>query len=149
MKVFKLGRAKHSNHWPSIGSLYSNGRWHQKGQFIVYTSESVSLAKLEILANTETFPVDYVLYEITINSSVRIYNVSEKELPNNWEKIPYPVENWQMADSLLQNYECIRVPSAITPTEFNFLLNGSYPKFNNVFQVKLKEITLEPRLWRK
>ena len=149
MKVFKLGRAKHSNQWPSIGSFYSNGRWHQKGQFVVYTSESVSLAKLEILANTETFPVDYVLYEIAINPAVSIYKVSEKELPENWDRIPYPVENWKMVDSLLQKYECIRVPSDITPTEYNFLLNGNSPKFNKVFKMKQREITLEPRLWRK
>ena len=147
LKVYKLGRAKHSKQWPSTGSLYSNGRWHRKGQFIVYTSESISLAKLEVLANSETFPVDYVLYEITINPAVSIYHVPKKELPKNWQKIPCPAENWQMIDSLLQNYGCIKVPSAITPSEYNFLLNGRYPKFNKVFKMKMKKINLGPRLW--
>jgi len=150
MKVYKLGRAKHSEHWPTIGSLYSNGRWHRKGQFIVYTSESISLAKLEILANTETFPVNYVLYEINIHPSVKIYKVPEKELPINWDRIPYTAENWQLIDSLImKNYGCIRVPSAITPSEYNYLLNGRYPKFDKVFKMKLKKITLEPRLWHQ
>lgn len=123
------------------------GRWNRRGQFIVYTSESISLAKLETLANTPFLPDDCVLFEIQIHDAVNIYILTENELPNNWNSIPYPEENWDIIDLLLaDNHECIRVPSATTRGEHNFLLNGNVPKFKERFKLNEHDIDFDPRL---
>jgi hypothetical protein len=47
---------------------------------------------------------------------------------------------------LRDNLECIKVPSAITKGEYNYLLNGNAPKFQEKFKLKVKDIDFDPRL---
>ena len=52
MLVYRIGNSKRIRDLQGTGGLYTAGRWHQKGRRVLYTSSSISLAKLEVLANS-------------------------------------------------------------------------------------------------
>jgi RES domain-containing protein len=145
--VFRIEKAKYANLWPSKGSLYGTGRWNRKGNLIVYTSASISLAKLEILANTASLPKNRVLFKIQIRDDVNIYTLEEKGLPENWNSVSYTEDNWKIIDSLIDDgIDCIQVPSMITPTEHNYLLNGSTEDFKRKFKRTVTKLYFDSRL---
>ena len=124
--------------WPARGALFAEGRWNPKGFWIIYCSESVSLAKLEILANTRTLPKQRVLVEITLSNNAPIYDLSLKQLPDSWTEVPYPRELHALSKDILQNnqYVALTVPSRQSPTEKNYLLYPPHPQFQEWIKVE-------------
>ena len=56
MRFYCFGEQPHSNDLTGQGSRYHSGRWYQQGPPILYTAEHLSLAKLELLANSPVLP---------------------------------------------------------------------------------------------
>lgn len=131
MIAYRIEKATRAKDWPAQGALFAEGRWNSRGFWIVYCSASVSLAKLEILANSRTLPQGRVLMTIDITDQAPVYRVSSEQLPDNWMDIPYPRALSQLSKSLLRDnrYVALRVPSRQSPTEENFLLYPPHPRF--------------------
>ena len=66
MLLYRLGQQPYIASTAGLGGLYSNGRWHEIGTPILYTSEHLSLAKLEILANAATLPKSFFLLTLEV-----------------------------------------------------------------------------------
>ena len=50
IKTYRLVKKKYtSKPLDGLGGLHVDGRWHSKGRPIIYSSESIALAKMEIL----------------------------------------------------------------------------------------------------
>ncbi len=91
MRVYRITHQKRASDLQGTGGLYTSGRWHRKGSKILYTSQSIALAKLEVLANASgKVPTKQVLVtlEFPDNSSKVIVNTGD--LPKNWHRFPYP-----------------------------------------------------------
>lgn len=124
------------------GGLVVGGRWHSKGRRIVYTAESSALAMLEVLVHfgTGSIPPPFQLLEITVPDG----------LPSGaWPNaMPPAIEtisaHW--GDGWID--ECTaplaRVPSAIAPKAFNWLINPAHP---DAAGIKLKAASRWP--WDK
>lgn len=108
------------------------GRWNSPGTAMVYTAGSQSLAALEMLVHLDTADLlgKYVVFEVTIVESL-IRALAEEELPRNWRSDPPPAKLRKMGDAWVASAVCVAlcVPSAIIPTEQNFLLNPKHPDF--------------------
>jgi RES domain-containing protein len=98
---------------------------------VTYTSESLALAGLEVLVHCdiELVPADLVAIEVSIPRSVKIAELSASDLPRSWRKYPAPASLQRLGNSWLDRLDgCVlRVPSAIIPTESNFLINPRHP----------------------
>ena len=122
------------------GARKFGGRWNSPGAPVVYLAGSTSLAILEMLVhlNAPELLHRYVLFEITFNPSLLVA-VHPSSLPKNWRKSPAPPALQKIGDTWANSNTSalLQVPSAIVPTEFNYLLNPHHPD--------LKKITVHPK----
>ena len=140
MIVYRIEKKRRAEVWPSQGSLFSEGRWNRQGFWIIYCSATVSLAKLEMLANSKSLPRERALLEISIEEKAPIKEVTLESLPANWMDIPYPPELHALTEKLLipGEYVGLKVPSRQSPREYNYLLYPLSPQFSQF--VKLANI---------
>lgn len=144
MLLYRIEKEKYLQVFPSRGSVLSGGRWCRKGMWAVYTSETVSLAKLEALANSGSrLPDNRYLVTIELKDQAPVVQISVEDLPIDWFHIPYKknLSHYiqQIIDSRL--YVAAIVPSIQSPKEKNILLFPDYPKFDKY--VKLVESETE------
>lgn len=117
------------------GARKFGGRWNSPGTSIVYTSETQSLAVLEMLVHLEQPDLlqRYVLIGITIDEAL-IETLDNNRLPRNWRTAPPSIELRSLGDEWAANQSSValRVPSVLVPSESNFLLNPAHPDFHKL-----------------
>ncbi len=133
MLLYRIEKEKYLQVFPSRGSLFSEGKWNRKGVWVVYTSETVALAKLEALANSGSrLPDNRYLVTIELKDQAPVVQISVEDLPIDWFHIPYKknLSHYiqQIIDSRL--YVAAIVPSIQSPKEKNILLFPDYSKFD-------------------
>lgn len=114
------------------GRLFA-GRWHAGGLPIVYAASSFSLAQLETLVHTTnpTLLPALLLVRAELPDALATHRVDAKRLPADWVSHPAPLslqkvgQDWLIARSSV----ALLVPSALSPNEFNILLNPLHPDF--------------------
>jgi len=134
------------------GGLRAAMRWNHKGHRIVYTSQSLSLATLELWVHTP--PIEplttYVSVAAGIPDELHITVFDQEVLPPGWQEDPAPSilrdlgTNW-----LVSKVSAVaRVPSAIIPTEFNYLLNPEHPDFGLITMAEPNPFVFDRRMWK-
>lgn len=127
MHVYRLTRAPYAA-LDGKGSLTRSGRWHTKGNPVVYTSSSRALALLEYFVNLSPyqFPSDLVLLTIDIPDSL----ILPLHPPNNWNS-PACAEARAAGDAWINEAAsaALAVPSVVVPEESNIILNPSHRSF--------------------
>jgi RES domain-containing protein len=117
------------------GARKYGGRWNSPGTSIVYTSETQSLAVLEMLVHLEQPDLlqRYVLIGITIDAAL-IETLDNSRLPRNWRSAPPSIALRRLGDewAASQSTVALRVPSVLVPSESNFLLNPAHPDFHKL-----------------
>ncbi|UOQ81853.1 RES family NAD+ phosphorylase [Hymenobacter sp. 5414T-23] len=117
MLLYRLGKAPYISDTSGQGGLYYGGRWHEIGTLILYTSEHLSLAKLEVLANSPTLPRNYFSLTLEVPDTASVRHVTLEELPSSWQQLPYPLELAQLTRAWIEQGQewLMRVPSAHAP----------------------------------
>ncbi|SDT08220.1 RES domain-containing protein [Halopseudomonas litoralis] len=114
------------------GARLYGGRWNSKGRPCVYLTSSVSLATLEMLAhlNSTALLSTYTLFTVTIPVE-HIRELGHAHLPTNWRADPAPSETAMIGDEWLASCDGVGLllPSTITPSENNLLLNPTHAAF--------------------
>ena len=114
------------------GGLYGSGRWHKKGNLVIYTSEHASLAAWEKMVHIASFanlPDNLLLARIEIPDESEIQTVPQSVLISGWDSFPFSNETLNFGTAFLvkQEFLALRVPSAIINEEFNIILNPLHP----------------------
>src|SRR5690349_16282287 len=87
MQTFRLCRSSYPP-YDGEGARRTGGRWNSKGTRVLYTSESRSLAVLEILVHLSTLlPDKYVLGVAFMPDDIGVEKVTETDLPDNWSTL--------------------------------------------------------------
>lgn len=114
------------------GGLLAAARWHYRGAPIVYLAETPAGALLEVLVHLEldfgNLPKAYRILKIEAPDDVAFRTMDEAILPSDWatnEVITRKIGSEWLAQ---KETALSRVPSAIVPETFNFLLNPLHPK---------------------
>jgi RES domain-containing protein len=151
MLLYRIAEEQFARDMSGDGARIYGGRWNSKGVPLIYTSESVALAALEVLVRISTPKHFYrVIYQIPDNVGVETILVTE--LPQNW-LIPHPNthlieagKKWaQEKRSLL-----LKVPSAVVLGEgFNYLINPLHPEFSTVTIEDVSPFGYDFRLFEK
>jgi len=126
------------------------GRWNQRGQAMVYTAATQSLALLEMLTQATVLPV-YAAIAAVIPAGTMMSVIDVESLPENWREYPAPGSLGDLGGSWLQSAisPVLRVPSAVLPTEFNYLLNPAHPDFTSIRIGSSRDLLLDERLFAK
>ena len=130
MIVYRLSHAKYAT---SLNSSGAANRWNRAFQFVIYCSENISLCALELLAHTNGIrPAgEFKIMEIEILNPVGVKSIDTKELPENWQQLHSYSQtqligsDWYESKSSL----CIKIPSAIIQSEYNYMINTQHPHF--------------------
>ena len=149
MLVYRIGSHKRIRDLQGTGGLYVAGRWHQKGTRILYTSSSISLAKLEVLANSVgKIPQSLALVTLEFPDAAPMQTVAADQLPDNWHHYPYPSQLSQLTENWLKKETAwiMRVPSAQSPTEYNYLFNPQHTMHDKLEVVEVRNELFDQRL---
>ena len=148
MYLWRICAAKYQDSaFSGLGGLYVSGRWHQRGNKIIYTAESLALATLEIFVHLESDRVPLVAIKAYIEDKLAVEEVNN--LPLNWqESTTYP-ELQKIGTEWLKSGRTpvLKVPSAIVPVEFNYLLNPDHPDLQ-LSKMSPMKYQLDRRLWK-
>ncbi len=84
---------------------------------------------------------------IEIQFSDSLIRVPSK-LPPNWKQLPAPKTNAAVGDNWVKSAKSavLKLPSAIVPEEFNYLLNPAHPHFGQISIGKPRLLRVDPRL---
>ena len=93
-------------------------------------------------------PPDLVLTSADIPDDLSRQKIELSMLPANWRETPAPPELARMGDEFVQpGRNCILiVPSALVPSENNWLINPLHPEFRKITIRETEPLTYDPRL---
>jgi len=132
------------------GGMYTSGRWHSKGNPIVYTASSAALAALEVLVHVDplTAPADLRLLAIELPDDLSIEVLEPITLPEGWHSVPAPAALQTIGSSWLTSGRtaALNVPSAVIKVERNFLLNPRHPEVQRVRILSDEAFSFDTRL---
>ena len=134
--AWRVVKAKHAAHaLDGEGARLYGGRWTSKGIRVVYASQTLSLAVLEILVHLQSSSplAAYVFYEIDFSESL-VQDLPLVDLPENWRTFPAPAELQQFGDDWVRSGTAavLRVPSAVLHEEYNYLINPEHQDFPQI-----------------
>ena len=136
MIVYRLSKEAYKNDLSGLGSEKYGGRWNNRGTRMIYTAQSRALANLEVAVHIPLtiVPKDYYLISIKIpDSSIQIFDKSKLD-KDIWRVHP-PSHRTQLAgdDFVKKNDNLVlKVPSAIVPGDYNYLINPLHKDMNKV-----------------
>lgn len=134
--AWRIVKARHASHaFDGEGARLEGGRWNSPGSPVVYTAGSGALAALEMLAHlgqVATLP-SYVLIACTFDETF-VSRLDRSRLPAHWRAYPAPPALQLLGDDWIRSgaSPVLEVPSAIIPTEPNYLLNPRHRDFASV-----------------
>lgn len=129
-----------------VGGLYAGGRWHSRGQAVVYLADHPASCLLEMLvqgARLDAFPVAYQCLRVDA-VDVPIADVSG--LPYRWRDEIRATR--ALGDAWLRSAATalLRVPSVIVPESSSYLLNPAHPDAARCQISSVIRFPLDPRL---
>lgn len=149
MYVYRIERKKYLDDMLSGkgAALCSGNRWNSLHTPMVYTSQSRSLAVLEILARVnamELVPGDRMLVELEIPDNLRVEEITLADLPVNWHIFPPGEQTQVLGDAFIRKAQAAvcKVPSSLVEGEFNYLINPLHPKSKYLKIIKTNELNM-------
>ncbi|MDN3654688.1 RES family NAD+ phosphorylase [Ferruginibacter paludis] len=151
MIAYRLAAETYKDDLSGNGAKLFGGRWNSVGLPVIYTTENISLAVLEILVRADpyTIPLTYHLINIEIPDSIQPLIITSAKLKAIWkDDIGYT--QW-MGDEFVKsnNGLLLKVPSAVVDQENNFILNPRHADLKKVKIVAVKKFMFDKRLFLK
>ncbi len=148
--VWRLTRKKYAGTaFSGEGARYNAARWHSGRYPVVYTSGSLSLALVETIVQMDPAHLPkMVVVSANIPDKVAMESVKIKTRPSHWRQFPGPTELKEMGNAWFEKGKTavLKVPSAVVPGEYNYLINPLHPDFTKIAIGKPESFSLDPRL---
>ena len=134
------------------GSRRYGGRWNYKGIGVVYVSDSLALAALEIIVHAASYQAlrDYVSIKVIFPKALVVDVNDIARLPKDWQADLPPIKLKETGKIWYfdQISAVLKVPSTIIPTECNYVLNPGHPNFKKVAVKQAMPFKFDQRLNR-
>lgn len=131
------------------GAKEYGGRFNRVGTPMVYTSESLALATLELLTkiNSRSRAAGRVCLPVRFDEA-QVLVRDEDDLPEGWDARPYGPASQKIGDAWVcsQASLVLRVPSIVVPREYNYLINPRHPDASDLEIGKPELLDLDPRI---
>ncbi|GAB3786741.1 RES family NAD+ phosphorylase [Spirosoma horti] len=147
MLVYRITKAAYADRLVASGGA---ARWNSRGQFVIYTAATRALACLENVVHrgSEGLSSTFRVMVIDIPDTLRIETVDPQTLPMDWVDYQQYKSCQPIGGEWLSSYRSavLRVPSAIIPNEWNYLLNPAHPDFSGIRLVQTEPFIFDPRI---
>ncbi len=147
MEVYRITLTKYADKLFAPGLA---GRWNQKGQFVIYTASSRSLACLENVVHRRGTGLhkSYKVMVIHIPDSLSIRRIEIDELPKDWASQPNSSACQKMGSAWYQEARSclLSVPSAVVAAERNLVIHAKHPDFAKIQLIDSEPFVFDPRL---
>jgi len=149
MVLYRITRCTYANDLSGTGARLFGGRWNSIGKPATYLASSRSLAMLEVLVHLQPLmvPDDFCMVELEVPGK-SIKTITTDILPKDWKDVSPPQILTKIGDDFLKRQEhfMLKVPSAIVPEEYNYLLNPLHPDMKKVKVIKTEPFDFDSRL---
>lgn len=148
--AYRIFNAAYTATWADgDGAFRYGGRWNSPGVRLLYAAVSVALAALEVLVHLddEEILADYSFASMRFPAD-SIINVADiADLPRNWQDPSALGSLQEIGDSWVrcQTSLALRVPSAVVPQEFNYMINLEHPSASRIKFGKVEQFVFDPR----
>jgi len=147
MKVYRISAVKYA------GNLQPSGvgaRWNKRGQNVIYASETRSLACLENLVHRSAPELNglYKTLIIDLPDDLKTEELMEDQLPDGWNQ----PGNYKACQEIGSSWfsakrtAILKVPSALIPQEYNFVLNTEHMDFKRILPAGTEDFLFDPRI---
>lgn len=149
MEVFRITLTKYSD------KLYATGRinrWNYRGEKLIYTAGSRSLACLENIVHSsgEALNQSFTVMVIYIPDKISPQVIRPDQLEKDWSKHAWPRTCQALGSKWLNSRISLllQVPSSIIPDERNYLINLNHQDFVTVKVIDRQQFTFDKRILR-
>ena len=146
MLLYRIVREKYAS---SLSASGFRNRWNEDGQYVLYTSDSRSLACLENLVHRSNSGHNslFRIMVIAVPDDLAILEVAEEALPEQW-KTDFCEECLQIGSSwyIQEEYPVLKVPTSIIPHECNYILNTRHRDFQKISLFRTEAFVFDKRL---
>lgn len=150
--VWRLSREDYAAEaFSGEGARRVGGRWSPVGLNMAYSSESRSLAALEVLANVRDPKILFARPWVAISATIPQGLIEHPaRVPNNWRDTPHPRDTQLFGAEWVRaaRSAALRVPSAVVLGEFNYLLNPAHADFKKITVGKAEPFDFDTRFKR-
>ena len=149
MIVYRISNSLYSNDISGMGAKLKGARWNSAGLSMLYTSEHISLAVLEMLVNTNFKDYDIALDLLYIQFPTQqlIPEIKPEKLKPNWRDDSGFTKF--IGDEFIKQKKSLllKVPSVVINEEYNYLANPLHPDFKKIKITKVKSFWPDKRLF--
>lgn len=150
IKVWRITSEKYAESaFSGEGAETYGGRFNSVGTPVVYTSESLALATLELLAKlNERRRLAGRICIPAVFDEDQVIACEESDLPETWDIRPYAPASQRIGDRWVADEESLvlRVPSVVVPREHNYLINPEHPAFDSLRIGDPEPLEPDPRI---
>jgi RES domain-containing protein len=147
MLVFRIAHKLYAN---TVFASGMRGRWNSAGNKVLYASDTIPLAMLENMVRRQGvgFNTDFKIMFIEIPDDSEIESVAESELeagwrdPNDYSQCQPLGDRWFNTGTAL----ALKVPSAVMPLSYNFVINTIHPDYPRVKLVDVTDLVPDSRI---
>lgn len=149
IEVWLITKKKYStNAFSGEGAKIWGGRFNSPGVSAVYTSNSLSLAILESLVQSNDKSILRNMALVRASIPEELVEVSSlSKLPGGWNRIPLSKTSQRWGHEWLNNsiVPVIRVPSVVVPVEYNYMINPTHTLFSRITIHEAEPLPLDKR----
>jgi RES domain-containing protein len=151
MNVWRLADNRYARDLSGSGSKINGGRWNDVGTAVLYTSERLSLAALEILVHApDLLRADFagrVAVQIAIPDDLEVKEIGGFPLALKGAEL----QSWCLRAGVewitKSQTPLLRVPSIVVPEEFNIIVSCAHPAMRRVRIRSMRPFTFDKRLF--
>jgi RES domain-containing protein len=140
MIVYRICNALYSDDLSGTGAKMFGGRWNSKGVAMLYVSQHISLAVVEMLVHNQfkDFTIELSLLHISFPDTLEIKEVKHNKMKTDWTE-DYGYTQF-MGDNFIQSatHAILKIPSAVITEENNYIINPMHADFK---KLKITDIT--------
>jgi RES domain-containing protein len=147
MLVYRIVHRKYSKYLFASGM---EGRWNAEGNKVIYCAESIALAFLENMIRRQGvgFNNDFKIMIIQVPDDIIISIINDKELKSGWRDSDNYFQCQQLGNEWYEEGKTLllKVPSAVLPEEFNFVINAIHADYRKVKLVEVANLVPDKRI---
>jgi RES domain-containing protein len=151
MEVYRLSKEIYKDDLSGNGASIKGVRWNSMGVKVLYTASNRSLSMAEVAVHIPlALAKGYYMIVLYIPDSISILKINPSDLPGDWNKFPHSTATKKIGDDFVKDgkYCVLQVPSAVTPGDYNYLINPAHSEFSSIKIIDQSPFYFDNRLFK-